>query len=122
MFFKEKEKVHCFIISGYLSSAANYRSYNLSIALKQQGLSILVICENKKANTDYIENLNQKGIFVRTYPENRIILSILKTRMIFWEFNPIFIHQTNPTIRAFLSLFLTSNSFNIQCSSTSISK
>ena len=110
MFFKEKEKVHCFIISGYLSSPANYRSYNLSIALKHQGLSILVICENKRANLTYIDNLNQIGIFVRTYPENRILLSILKTKIILWEFNPIFIHQTNPTIRAFLSLFLTSYS------------
>ena len=108
-FLYRKKKVHCFIISGYLSSAANYRSYNLSIALKKQGLSILVICENKNDNFTFIENLKNKGIIVRTYKENRILLSILKTRMILWKFNPMFVHQTNPTIRAFLSLFLTSN-------------
>ena len=109
MFFikKNKEKIHCFIISGFLSSAANYRSYNLSIALRKQGISTLVICENKRANLSFIENLKMHGIQVRTFSENKILLSILKTRVFLWEFNPSFIYQTNPTIRAFLSLFLT---------------
>ena len=107
MFIKKNEKVHCFIIGGDLSSAANYRSYNLSIALKEQGLSILVICENKRANLTFIENLKNKGIILRTYKANKIFLSILKTRMILWKFSPVFVYQTNPTIRAFLSLFLT---------------
>ena len=75
-----------------------------TIALKKQGLSILVICENKRANLTFIENLKNKGIILRTYKENKILLSILKTRLILWKFNPIFVYQTNPTIRAFLSL------------------
>ena len=104
--FINNKKLHCFIIGGDISCASNYRPYNLSIALKEKGLNILVICKNIKSNTKFIKNLEDKGINVRTYHKNKIF-SLLQTRLILFKLNPIFIYQTNPTLRSFLSLFLT---------------
>ncbi len=105
LFIKNKN-LHCFIIGGNISCASNYRPYNLSIALKDRGLDILVICENKKSNTLFIKSLEEKGINVRTYHKSKIF-SLIQTRLILLKLNPIFIYQTNPTLRTFLSLFLT---------------
>ena len=71
LFIKNKN-LHCFIIGGNISCASNYRPYNLSIALKDRGLDILVICENKKSNNIFIKNLEDKGIDVRTYHKSKI--------------------------------------------------
>lgn len=100
------KNLHCFIMGGNISCASNYRPYNLSIAFKEKGLEILVICENKNSNNIFIKGLKEKGINVRTY-NKRKIFSLIQTRLILLKFNPIFIYQTNPTMRSFLSLFLT---------------
>ncbi len=98
--------LHCFIISGNISSPANYRPFNLSQALKRNGLDVLIICESKKENLRIISFLRDSEINVETYPESNIAFSIIKTRLILGKLRPTFIYQTNPTLRAFLSLFL----------------
>ena len=98
--------LHCFIISGNISSPANYRPYNLSLALKKNGIDVLIICESKRENLKIISFLRDSEINVETYPEGKIVFSIIKTRLILFKLRPTFIYQTNPTLRAFLSLFL----------------
>ena len=73
--------------------------------MKDKGLDILVICENKVKYFIYQESRRQRYKCKNVSQKQNFLT--YQTRLILFKLNPIFIYQTNPTLRTFLSLFLT---------------
>ncbi len=99
----------CFLIEGPINSPAYFRAIGMSKALNDQGLNILVVCDDRPQNDSTIADLKGCGIKVYAYPYRPRALGILKCRELLASLNPDWIVQLNPTLKGFLTLIFTSH-------------